>query len=97
MKHTQLFRNAGAVPWMIVLLASAALPAAAQAAEEAEADAQKTPVAAQEASPQETAKPVEAAAPKAPRIKAQSAQSADDYEASEEISEDLSVSYPVDI
>ncbi|MFV8783807.1 hypothetical protein ACNKU7_15425 [Microbulbifer sp. SA54] len=30
-------------------------------------------------------------------IKAQSADSADSYEASEEISEDLSVSYPVDI
>ncbi|AQQ68651.1 hypothetical protein Mag101_14175 [Microbulbifer agarilyticus] len=30
-------------------------------------------------------------------IKAQSAQSADSYEATEEISEDLSVSYPVDI
>lgn len=30
-------------------------------------------------------------------IKAQSAQSADNYEATEEISEDLSVSYPVDI
>ena len=30
-------------------------------------------------------------------IKAQSAKNADSYEASEEISEDLSVSYPVDI
>ncbi|WP_226667832.1 hypothetical protein [Microbulbifer aggregans] len=32
-----------------------------------------------------------------PKIKAQSAENADSYEASEEISEDLSVSYPVDI
>ncbi|WP_105101870.1 hypothetical protein [Microbulbifer pacificus] len=45
-----------------------------------------------------TAKPVSVdSSKKAGSIKAQSAKSADSYEATEEISEDLSVSYPVDI
>ena len=96
MKHTQFFRNAGAMAWIFALLTATALPAAAQTAEESETDTQKAPVAAQEVSTGETVKPIEAAT-KAPRIKAQSAESADEYEASEEISEDLSVSYPVDI
>ena len=43
------------------------------------------------------AKEVKTAAKPPKTIKAQSAKNADSYEASEEISEDLSVSYPVDI
>ena len=102
MQHRQLFHSKGAVTRAFALLAAGALSsatfcAAAQTAETSQADTQKTPVATQEVSSQETAKPVEATATKAPKIKVKSAQSADDYEASEEISEDLSVSYPVDI
>lgn len=62
------------------------------------------PVSAQESSaedggekPEQAAQAQEVKKTKTTKIKAQSAKNADSYEASEEISEDLSVSYPVDI
>lgn len=76
----------------LILLCSFSLPALAQSAgEDTEADQEKL----QEKA---TAQPASVSNKKpATTIKAQSAQSADNYEATEEISEDLSVSYPVDI
>ncbi|WOX06625.1 hypothetical protein [Microbulbifer pacificus] len=76
----------------LILLCSFSVGALAQsAAESSEADQEKQ---------EETvsAQPASVSNKKPPAtIKAQSAQSADNYEATEEISEDLSVSYPVDI
>ncbi|WP_299598529.1 hypothetical protein [uncultured Microbulbifer sp.] len=87
----------GAIALALSLLAPVAVSASAQTAEETEATAENQAVKAEPVSVKTTEKPAKAAAKKTPRIKAQSAQSADKYEASEEISEDLSVSYPVDI
>lgn len=76
----------------LILLCSFSMGAQAQsAAESTEADQEK-----QEENV--SAQPASVSTKKPPAtIKAQSAQSADNYEATEEISEDLSVSYPVDI
>ena len=71
------------------LLLALAAAAATQAAEEQSDESSDTAV---------TAQPVSVTKKKpAPKIQAQSAESADSYEASEEVSEDLAVSYPVDI
>jgi hypothetical protein len=76
----------------LMLLCSFSLSALAQSAgESTEADQEKQ-------EEKITAQPASVSSKKpATTIKAQSAQSADHYEATEEISEDLSVSYPVDI
>lgn len=107
MKQQVYFSNKGAPILCFALLTGFALSTVAQSTDESEAGAQDAAATSQDAnqqkvSTQETVKPVSAASEtttstKAPRIKAQSAKSADNYEASEEISEDLSVSYPVDI
>ncbi|QIL91562.1 hypothetical protein GNX18_18580 [Microbulbifer sp. SH-1] len=89
----QRYRQTNLVRFLpLILLCSFALGAQAQsAADDAKTDQEKQEekVSAQPASVS-TKKPTAT-------IKAQSAQSADNYEATEEISEDLSVSYPVDI
>lgn len=72
------------MPWKILLLVTALLPltVAAQEQVEQDSDSEAPPVEAQQT------------ADKPPK---RSEQNADDYRPSEEISEDLSVSYPVDI
>nr|WP_010132653.1 hypothetical protein [Microbulbifer agarilyticus] len=81
-------------------LALLPLPSAAQdAAGSAGEDAQQGSESGNTAAPKTAVDTTVAPKPKKAktRIKAQSAESADNYEATEEISEDLSVSYPVDI
>lgn len=76
----------------LILLCSVSLTALSQSSgESTETDQQKQ-------EEKVTAQPASVSTKKpAATIKAQSAKSADNYEATEEISEDLSVSYPVDI
>ncbi|MBY6191640.1 hypothetical protein KUV95_12910 [Microbulbifer agarilyticus] len=77
------------------------LPSAAQqeAADDASENTQQSDESENTAAPKAAVETTAAPKPKKTKtsIKAQSAQNADSYEATEEISEDLSVSYPVDI
>ncbi|WP_288132673.1 hypothetical protein [Microbulbifer sp.] len=75
-----------------VILTTTLLPGGLQA--QVESTDQKENV--EEVKPQKVSSNETKDEPKA-KIKAKSAESADSYEATEEISEDLSVSYPVDI
>lgn len=72
------------MPWKVLLLLTSLLPLTLAAQEQAEQDSDS------EASPVEA----QQTANKPPK---RSEQNADDYRPSEEISEDLSVSYPIDI
>ncbi|WP_078085170.1 hypothetical protein [Microbulbifer mangrovi] len=89
--------RAGAIASLV--LAVMAAPGFAQTTEtESSAEAETSQQAEQPSQVKSNAAVSEKSTPAKPtKIRAQSAQSADNYEASEEISEDLSVSYPVDI
>ena len=81
------------LPGVLLLALSAQVLSAEENAEES---AKENAVAT--ANTEVAAQPVSVAKKKPkPKIQAQSAESADSYEASEEVSEDLAVSYPVDI
>ena len=106
MSHTVYFNIDSARALVFAVLTAAALSVQAQTTGESEAASQAEAADTQQVSSEETAKPVKATSAQASttkpkskpaKIKAQSARNADNYEASEEISEDLSVSYPVDI
>ena len=83
--------------WFATLLAAALLSLPALAQETATDDATTTQADSEnQAAQAQTSEP--AAPPKAKKVaQKKTPENADDYHASEEISEDLSVSYPVDI
>lgn len=80
----------------LIMLTAFGAPAFAQNSDSGETESKEKT--SQQAIEKTTAEASTKSAPAKPtKIKAQSAQSADNYEATEEISEDLSVSYPIDI
>ncbi|MCK7598494.1 hypothetical protein M0G74_14530 [Microbulbifer sp. CAU 1566] len=85
------------LPGVLLLALSAPALGAEENAEESAKESVKKSTE-ESANTEVIAQPVSVAKKKpAPKIRAQSAESADSYEASEEVSEDLAVSYPVDI
>ncbi|MBN8432438.1 hypothetical protein JF535_16470 [Microbulbifer salipaludis] len=102
MQPTQCFTRSRYQALAFALLTALAGSVAAQVAGDSASEASDSGTNQAEASAQPVSVKTTEPAPKpvvkkTPTIKAQSAESADGYEASEEISEDLSVSYPVDI
>lgn len=82
-------------PWILVLWATLAAGAMAGDATATAPDEAMPPAATAESAPDSEAAP--AAAPTSPASAGNSAKSPDSFVPSEEISEDLSVSFPVDI